>query len=241
MLFRSVSQSRYKGGLADEKYKGWTVPQIFNDLVNNKDKDSGKGSMDDHMWDEADKLSQEEQRQIAQKIDLALRQGKILADKIKGNIPRGIGELLEAQVDWRTELAEFVKEAVQGADDASWDKLDRKMFGADYLYPDCITESVGRLLIGIDVSGSIGDDMLNLFGSELVQLTREVSPDGVDLLWWDADVTGVQTFERDEFDGIDTKLQPVGGGYYWCIYGRISFLDDLWLCLCSYLWCYGGA
>lgn len=202
------------GGCADPKYKGWDVLRIFRDIKQNGGKGgAGGGSgFDEHMWDEANSLSPEEQRQLGREIDQALRQGGILAGKLKGQMPREIGELLEPKVNWREALADFIKEAIQGYDDAAWDRLDRKLFGAGHYYPSLISETVGKLCIAIDTSGSIGQEMLTLFATELVSICNEVIPDGVDIVWWDTHVAGVQSFGKDEFDGIDGKMKPAGGG-----------------------------
>jgi len=206
-----------EGGCLDRKYKDWNVKKIFMDLRQQQKDGKGKGNgtgetTDQHDWDGAEDMTPKEAKELAEEIDQALRQGAILAGKLGASANRAVTEMLEAKIDWRTVLAEFVKDVMAGKDSTSWAKLNRRFVGQGVYLPASISESVGKLCIAIDTSGSIGQEMINIFAAELVSICREVMPDGVDLVWWDSNVCGVQEFGRDEFDGIDNKLTPVGGG-----------------------------
>ena len=204
-----------KGGCLDRKYQDWPVKKIFMDLRQQQEDDSGSGSgagLDEHDWEGAESMTPQEAKELAQEIDQALRQGAILAGKLGGNENRAVTEMLAPKVDWKTVLAEFVKDVMAGKDSTSWSKLNRRFVGQGVYLPAAVSESIGKLCIAIDTSGSIGQEMINIFASELVSICREVQPDGVDIVWWDSAVCGVQEFARDQFDGIDGKLQPVGGG-----------------------------
>ena len=108
------------GGLLDSKYRGMDAATVFRMLkkeaeggsVNVKTIDNQQGvdvpvdemgeeGFDDHDWEGAKDMGTEEKTALAQEIDQALRQGAILAGKLAGNVPREIGDLLHAQVDWR--------------------------------------------------------------------------------------------------------------------------------------------
>jgi hypothetical protein len=47
---------------------------------------------------------------------------------------------------------------------------------------------------------------------EIKKLCLELKPSGVDILWWDTEVCGVQSFEPDQYDNLDNLMKPVGGG-----------------------------
>ena len=74
------------GGLYDEKYRGMDSAQVYHLLMQDakEDERSGGGGgggagdgqpMDDHGWEEAQSLSDEERRELSREIDDALRQG----------------------------------------------------------------------------------------------------------------------------------------------------------------------
>lgn len=197
------------GGCADPKYRGWPVKKIFNDLPQDTD---DSGGFDVHDFDNAEVMSTDEKVELGTMVDQALRQGGILAGKLKGTMPREIGELLEPTINWREVLADFVKETMNGKDEASWSKINRRFVGQGVYLPSLISNTMGRLCVAIDTSGSIGEREIQSFASELVSICTEVVPAGVSLLWWDSDLAAVQTFNRGEFDGIDQKLEPKGGG-----------------------------
>jgi predicted metal-dependent peptidase len=47
---------------------------------------------------------------------------------------------------------------------------------------------------------------------EIKKLCIELQPSGVDIVWWDTEVCGVQSFEPSQYDSLDNLLKPVGGG-----------------------------
>ena len=228
------------GGLYNPKYDKMTVIEIFKDLEQYKqdegaggegDEEGGTqcqdagtdargnkitngypqgGGMDEHDWDGAE-LSDDDKATLEKDIEIAIRQGRQLAGKMDGNKPRMLDGILEGKVDWKAELAEFVKATMAGRDESSWSKLNRRMFEVGY-FPSTIATTTGRLAIGIDTSGSIWGEILSQFMGEVKKLCAEVHPAGLDIIWWDMHVCGVQSFEQDQLDNIDQLLKPVGGG-----------------------------
>lgn len=219
------------GGLYNPKYHGKTVIEIFKDLEQYKSKDAQNqcrmdrqdadgnpitegypqgGGFDEHDWEGAE-LSDADRESIEKDIEIAIRQGRQLAGKMDGNKPRLIDEVLQGRVDWAKELIEFVKETISGRDETSWSKLNRRMFTTGY-FPDAISKTMGRIAIAPDMSGSIGGVILGRFMGEIEKLCNELHPAGVDVLWWDTQVCGVQSFEQGQTDNLSNLLKPVGGG-----------------------------
>ena len=229
------------GGLYNPKYDKMTVIEIFKDLEQYKqDPQDGDGDgdgdgsnqcqnagtdgrgnkitegypqgggMDEHDWDGSE-LSDEDKATLEKDIEIAIRQGRQLAGKMEGNQSRTLDGLLDGKVDWKAELAEFIKATMAGRDESSWSKINRRMFEVGY-FPSTIATTTGRLAIGIDTSGSIWGEILSQFIGEVKKLCAEVHPAGLDIIWWDMQVCGVQSFEQDQLDNIDQLLKPVGGG-----------------------------
>jgi predicted metal-dependent peptidase len=65
-----------KSGLLDTKYRGMDSAQVYNLLPESDEGgDGGDGGMDDHDWDGAQEMTDEEEQQLAREIDEAVRQG----------------------------------------------------------------------------------------------------------------------------------------------------------------------
>jgi predicted metal-dependent peptidase len=201
------------GGCLDEKYRGLNAKQVFDLLPDDEGGGGGGGGgFDEHDWEGAGELSQEEQTILQRDIDQALRQGAILAGKMQGNIDRSITELLTPKVDWREALRDFVTAFCQDKDLSTWRKPNRRWVDQNVYLPSLIGESVGPLVLAIDTSGSIGGEILNEFLSEVVSICNTVVPERIDLLYWDTHVAGHEKYEPDSFSSIMQSTKPKGGG-----------------------------
>ena len=93
-------------GLYDPRFKGMHTKQVY-DILKQEQEDGGGGgggeNFDEHDWDGAQGLSEEEKKELAREVDQALRQGKFAHDKLVGNkaggMSRELGELLEPKVN----------------------------------------------------------------------------------------------------------------------------------------------
>ena len=209
--------SMVEGGLIDPKYRGWSTKEVFDDLKkqgkSGKDYGGGEGSpFDEHGWGEAETLSREEREELTKQIDNALRQGGMLAGKMGAKVPRDIEDLLTPKVNWREVMQEFVSAIAAGKDSASWRQYDRRWVSNGCYLPVSIAETVGKGVIAIDTSGSIGGREITEFATEVASLCQSVMPEGISVLWWDTNVHGVQEFEQGDYDNIGKLLKPVGGG-----------------------------
>lgn len=222
-------------GCIDEKYRGMDAHQVFNELVKKHGQDYGKAKVilvgggenghsssgggddppqgfDEHDWDGAQQATQEEKEATAKEVESALRQGSILVGKMGGNVARGISEMLVPKIDWKEALREFVKSATQGKDKTTWRRLHKRYIASDIILPSSYSESVGNIIIGIDTSGSIGSAELNQFLSEVQSICEEVSPEAIDLLYWDTHVAQRETYSNNELTSLTSETKPAGGG-----------------------------
>lgn len=167
---------------------------------------------DSHDWDSAQDATQEEQEAQAKEIESALRQGSILVGKMGGNVQRCISEMLIPKIDWKEALREFVKSATQGKDKTTWRRLHKRYIASDIIMPSSYSESVGNIIIGIDTSGSIGTEELTQFLSEVKSICEEVSPEAIDLLYWDTHVASRETYMNSQLANLTQDTKPAGGG-----------------------------
>ena len=210
-------------GLIDEKYRGMDTAQVFRMLEDehgNGGKGKGKGEggnetgqgLDDHDWEGAEEATPEEQEAVANEIERALRQGSILAGKMGGKVSRELQDLLTPKVDWREALRDFVKTSTQGKDQTTWRRLHKRYIGCDIVMPSSYDEKVGSILIGIDTSGSIGVEELAGFLGEVKSICDEVSPEKIDLLYWDTHVASHEVYQGNELSNLTETTKPAGGG-----------------------------
>jgi len=225
-------------GCLDEKYRGMDSQEVFLKLIEEKGEDYGKAKVyvvgageqgendgngpaddgegiptfDEHDWEGAGEASQEEKDEAAKEIEQALRQGSILVGKMGGNVDRNISEMLTPKIDWKEALRDFVKSMTQGKDQSSWRRLHKRYLAADLIMPSSYSEKVGGIAIGIDTSGSIGSEELSQFLSEVKSICEEVSPEYIDLLYWDTHVAARETYTENELSGLTESTKPAGGG-----------------------------
>ena len=202
-----------EGGLLDDKYRGMDAGTVYRMLKEDAESgEGGEGGFDEHGWESAEGMSPEEKEQLARDVDQALRQGAILAGKMKGNVPREIGDVLTPKVDWREALREFITSFCVDKDESTWRRPSRRWIGDDVYMPSLIGESVGRVVVAIDMSGSIGSDEVSQFLGEVRDICDRVKPEGIDLLYWDTDVCQHEKYEQDQLDNLLGSTKPRGGG-----------------------------
>ena len=220
-------------GLLDPAYCGMDTKQVFDILRKKKEEDgeegeegedggkgtdrqdgdkSGHGGFDEHDWKEAvDGMTEEEKQELADDIDQALRQGGIYAGKVGGKMSREIAEMLTPKVNWREVLRGFVKTSLKDRDSPSWRKAHKNYLWQDIILPSIMGKRIKHLAVGIDTSGSIQGPILDAFLSELNKIIKDVNPDRVDVMYWDTNVAGHETYTGAKTD-IVKRTSPVGGG-----------------------------
>lgn len=200
--------------LLDEQFRGWDSGQVFEHLKQNPPKGKAKGgnSMDDHGWEEAQSLSEPEKKELDKAIEQAIRQGSILAGKLKGTTARDIGAIPEPKVNWRDELRDFVQSVTAGRDASTWRKPNRRWLAQGMYMPTPYAESIGPVVIGIDTSASIRQADIAGFLAEIKQITETMPPERIDLLYWDTHVAREEHYMPGEYGSIVTSTKPAGGG-----------------------------
>jgi len=216
-------------GFIDERFRGMNAKQVFDILREEQDDEGGgggegeggegsggSGGLDEHDWNGAKEMTAEEKTELARDIDQAIRQGIMTQQKVAGSgaggLNRELQELLEPKVNWREVLRDFVKATCNAKDASSWRRVNRRFLSTGVYMPSLIGEKVGHLVIAIDTSGSIGGDELGEFLSEVKGIAEEVNPEVVDLLYWDSEVAGHETYSSSTAADIPNSTKPKGGG-----------------------------
>lgn len=219
-------------GCYDDKYRGMDAAQVYRELREDDprknlqgqgdgtgagttgDDNTGVGqqSFDEHKWDDAKELSEDEKRELAKEIDEAIRQGALAAGKLGNGMDREMQELLQPQVNWREVLRDFVTDTCSGSDYSSYNKLNRRWVHLGIAMPSGVTERVNELTVLCDMSGSIGQREQTIMLTEVAEVCKAVRPNKLRILYWDTDVRRDEVYEMDQIEEFAKSTKPAGGG-----------------------------
>jgi len=166
-------------------------------------------SMDDHSaWKN---ITEEEREYIEGKRKSLVEKAVRHADSQTegwGSIPMDIREQIRRSVsnivDWRGVLRQFVGMLVRGTRTTSIKRINRRY---PYIHPGLKRGYVAKLIVAIDMSGSVGNEMLEMFFAELTQLTKKVD---ISILPFDCSCSDKDIFEWKK--GTNPLLTRVKSG-----------------------------
>ena len=133
--------------------------------------------MDDHSgWESIpEELREKVKGQIANIVDKAVKHADAQANGW-GNIPANLREDIRKSVsrivNWKTVLRQFIGNLERGSKTSSMKRINRRY---PYIHPGTKRGYNAKLLIAVDQSGSVSNEMLTLFFNELTSLTKRVS------------------------------------------------------------------
>lgn len=190
------------GGLFDKQFAGLSAEAIYNKLP---DIPSG-GLPTDEVRDAP---NPEEHAQQQAEWQVAVRQAAQVA-KMRGRLPasleRLVEELTRPKIDWKSELRRFVQQAARN--DYTWRRPNSRYVHAGLYLPSLYSEEMPPMVVAVDTSGSIGQEELRTFASEITAIAQECRPSHIHVLYIDAKVQKVDEFET----GDVIEIKPKGGG-----------------------------
>jgi predicted metal-dependent peptidase len=152
---------------------------------------------------EAEKSRQHHEWNIA--ADQAMRSAKACGHE-PANLDRPLSESRETKQDWRTILRDFI--AARTPSDYRWSPPNRRYVASGVYLPSVERGGLGTIVIGVDTSGSIGEDELEQFAGEISAISDEAQPEAIHVVYCDAAVQSSQQFGPSE----PINLEPKGGG-----------------------------
>lgn len=216
--------------LYDKKYKDWSWEEVYDDLMQNAKKinieDLLDRMVDEHLEDDSQdedgeevdgsgkgrpKISEEERRKIRDEIKEAMIQAAQAAgaDNLPGGVKRMIKDLTAPQMDWRELLQQQIESIVKS--DFSWMRPSRRSWHMDAVMPGMVNGSTIEVFVGIDTSGSITNEDLRIFLSEVQGIMDSYDEYKVHIVTWDTAVHNPAEFTSDNMQSI-TEYVPGGGG-----------------------------
>ena len=217
----------------DNKYRGMSYEQIYDDLYEKADKiDIGSLGelLDEHLDGEGDdegdsdgdgdkegkgkgrpKLTAEEKKAIKDEIKEAMVAAAQAAGA--GRVPAGVRRLIqdftEPKMDWRQLLRMNIQSIIKS--NFSFQRPNRKSQHCGAVLPGMMNEETIDVSVAIDMSGSISDAMAKDFLSEVKGIMDEYVDFKLDLWCFDTQVYNYARFTGDTADEI-MGYEPKGGG-----------------------------
>jgi predicted metal-dependent peptidase len=167
------------------------------------------GSMDEHgTWQE---IPEEQREYVEGRVKAVIEKATKHADSQAngwGNIPIDLADQIRKSVssiiNWRNVLRQFVGSITRGGRSTSIKRINSRY---PYIHPGVKRGYTAKLLIAIDQSGSVSNEMLADFFGELGSLTKKVS---IDILPFDT-----EAYEKDLYEwrrGTNHPAKRVRGG-----------------------------
>ena len=181
-------------------FKGFTTEQVYYYLYS----DSPNMSMPEELQDieDADKNDQKKIKDIL--INSSVSKG---FSRICSEYEREFNKLINPKLPWNIILKNYVNDVIQ--DDYSWKKPNRRY--EDIILPSVCSETdiLTSLYVYIDVSGSIDDDVLNNFISELRKLHNDLPIQHIRIQFFS---TGLFSTTDIYTEWINPRICTSGGG-----------------------------
>ena len=219
----------------DDKYRGKSYEEIYNDLYENAEKIdicSLGELLDEHLDGEGDdgedndgeeidgsgkgkgrpKLTAEEKKQIRDEIKEALVAAaqSAGAGRVPAGVQRMIKDFTEPKMDWRQLLRMNIQSILKS--NFSFSRPNRKSQHSGAILPGMIYDETIDVSIAIDMSGSISDKMAKDFLSEVKGIMDEYVDFKLDLWCFDTEVYNYVQFTGDTADEIMSYECKGGGG-----------------------------
>lgn len=178
---------------------------IYDILISNNVKPPPSDMAND--LDEDADPSEEGRIQQLQAVSRAKQQASMIGGSVPGDVEKLLKEFLDPVIRWEVQLQNFFTELI--VDDFSWRKPSRRH--QEIYLPSLVADEsrLEHLEYYVDISGSINDDMIIRFNSELKYIKDTLNPQKLSVIMFDTQICDV--FEFTEFDSFD-KIKVVGGG-----------------------------
>lgn len=219
--------------LHDPKYYGWSYEEVYDDLQQQSEEIKQQLQqmiLDEHLDEEGPEGNESGEQGDAQgnsnsrprinpadkqKIKDEIRNAVLQSAQVSGagNVPAGVKRLIDKltqpKLDWRELLQQQIQSTIKS--DFSWMHPSKRSFMSGVLLPGMLPEETIDVAIAIDTSGSIDNNMLVDFLSEVQGIMNSYTQFNIKLWTFDTEVHNVQDFTSDNISEI-TEYEILGGG-----------------------------
>ena len=219
-----------KGALLNPAYNNMYAEKIYNLLPDKDEKGGGNtqegkqgednkqgknsdpggcGEIRDFKNKEGKTPSEAERKKQEQDVKVAVQKAYNVAKK-HGDMPAGlerlIKEIIESEIDWKSVLSRFLTE--HSKNDYTWQMPNSRYLYAGLYLPRLQSEQIGKIMIHMDTSGSIGKREMEILAGEAQEILDVFNVE-LYITYFDSAFQGIQQVTADD---VPLKLNPVGGG-----------------------------
>lgn len=172
---------------------------------------SGDGDGDSGYAKKPGSLSEEEQKQLSNEMKDAIIQAaqSAGAGNVPGDIKRMIKDLLEPEMDWRDIIRAQIESSLKS--NFTFLRPNRKGWHMGAVLPGMDRDMMIDVALCIDTSGSISQQMLTEFVSEIAGIMEQYEDYRIRIWQFDTRVYGYDEFTHDDGREI-TEYEIKGGG-----------------------------
>lgn len=173
------------------------------------------GEVWDTMSDDGSALSDQEMRDEARKAIERAANAQDIIRRSSGtgqgvNESRIVDRIISRKKDWGSQLRQFVRQSGVPAG-RSWSRLDRRALVRGQYQPHVVHSGLDRVVVGVDVSGSIDWDECRAFVSEIEKIRKTVPINEIHVVPYNYIVLQDQIKTVRKGEKIPTRFD-VGGG-----------------------------
>lgn len=214
--------------LQNDKYKGKSAEEIYDDLMQNASKmdleSYAKMLLDEHLDGDEDgdgdgdkdgkgrpRMSAAERRAMREELQEAVLNAAEAAGA--GNLPAGIKRLLSSLtapvIGWKELLEQQIQSTIKC--DYTFSRPSRRSWHMDAILPGMKVGEQIDVVIAIDQSGSIGTEDSKAFLSEIKGIMEAYEEYSIRVFCFDTSIYNDQKFTSDNMEDIE-DYEPMGGG-----------------------------
>ena len=180
----------------------------LNDVL---DQMNGDSQYDHQTWDEFDDLTEADKKLVQKQTEHQLKETAETTEKRRGNIPGELAGLIERltnveppKFNWKAFLRRFV-----GNSTISYTKKLRRKYNKRYnANPGLKIKFKNHVCVGVDTSGSVSNDELKEFMSELVHMHK--TGHKITVVQCDTEINSIEEFNPKK----DWEVKGRGGTYF---------------------------
>ena len=238
--------------LYDRKYDEWNFEQVYDDLMKNiktiNIDDLADMLLDDHLEgkqgdgesesggkdgkDSNSKgrpvLSDEERQAIKDEFKEAMIAASQAAGagNVPGNVKRMISELTQPKINWRELITQQIQSTVKN--DYTWTVPNKKHFSNGFVLPNMRKDQAIEVCVAIDTSGSISNDQLKVFYSEIAGIMQAYDDFNIKIWCFDTNVHNPQDYDLSNGDDlVNYEAKGFGGtdfeiNWHWMKYESVE-------------------
>jgi len=196
--------------LLDMRFKGMSTEQVYEYLMRNPEEQP-----DNFQPDIEESLSEEEAEQVTNTVVKAIQRAQLSGDtsNIPEEILRAVKDLINPKLSWVDVLHRYLDASTR--QEESWSKPNKR-YAPHWYLPSVESKRISHLTVAIDTSGSITDELLQAFLSEIEYINQTVRPDNMVILDCDYMIHNIHEIDSNDSildlkfsGGANTSFKPV--------------------------------